>query len=179
MPSDQLVRAVEAINGMPVEELPYLEMILRQAILRSGANPGGIGSPLMDTQDLAQKSADTLRDTGADLTGWEMALLAGVMLQYGTQFNLGMDEFESRQVTGELRRYTRTLSNITSAMDSLVERELVEVVSDIKKRSHKSFRVTPKGRTEAMRIWRRSAQEKSEPESSPGERTPMLRAAGE
>ncbi len=154
MPSEEFLLSVQAIMKMPAEDLPYLQGVLQEAMRKHGVSAGGKADSI-DTAALAQRSLKLL-NTNNELTGWEMALLAGVLLQFGEFSGAESSEvtFDSRSITGELRRYpARTIANITSAMDSLVDRNLVEVVDGARdKGAHRSYRITVKGQTEAHRL---------------------------
>jgi hypothetical protein len=154
MPSEEYLLCVQAIMKMPAEDLPYIQGVLQEAMKKQGAGFGGKADSI-DTAVLAQRSLKLL-NTNSELTGWEMALTAGVLLQFGEFSGAESSEvtFDSRSITGELRRYpSRTIANITSAMDSLVDRNLVEVVDGARdKGAHRSFRITVKGQIEAQKL---------------------------
>lgn len=154
MPSEEFFRSLQSIMKMPPEDLPYLHGVIVEQMKLAGL-PMTPSGDVINTSDLVKKSV-TLLNSKADLTGWEMALLAGVILQYGG-FNggsAGEGTFDSRSITGELRRYEdRTIANITSATDSLRERGLVdEMDSAREKGAHRSFRLNVKGQNEALKL---------------------------
>lgn len=122
---------------------------------RRGIEMPETGSKI-DPQEIAKRAMDTLRK-GENLVGWEMALLAGVLTVFGTQYGLGQEDFfASRDVTNELNRLEKSIANITTVMDTLVERGLVEnAESESRKGAHKSFKVTSRGQAEVLRIWQR------------------------
>jgi hypothetical protein len=158
MPSEEFFQCVQAIMKMPAEDLPYLHGVLQESMRRHGV-PLTAKGEMIDTGALAQRALSVLNG-GGELTGWEMALLAGVLLQFG-QFSGaegGEVVFDSRAITGELRRYqNRGIANITSVMDILTERLLVEVADGVRdKGAHRSFRLTGKGQGEAFRICEKS-----------------------
>ncbi|MBP7948354.1 MAG: hypothetical protein KA004_01775 [Verrucomicrobiales bacterium] len=155
MPSEYFFRALDAVYGTPDEDLPYLYGVLTKEMSRRGMRMPETGG-LTPQEELAGKAMVTLQ-RGDNLVGWEMALLAGVVTLFGTQFGKGeVEAFASRDVTNELNRVQKTIANITSVMDTLQERGLVETVEgDAKKGAHKSFKVTAKGEAETMRIWQR------------------------
>jgi hypothetical protein len=154
MPSEEFFLSVQAIMKMPAEDLPYLHGVLQEAMRKQGL-PMTAKGEVIDTSLLTQRALQLLNEK-VELTGWEMALLAGVLLQFGDFTGADGSEisFESRSITGELRRYPhRNIANITSVMDSLVERVLVEVADGVRdKGAHRSYRITPKGQSEAHKL---------------------------
>ncbi len=155
MPSEEFFQSVQAIMKMPAEDLPYLHGVIQEAMRKHGVLPTA-KSEGADPAILAQRAIKLL-NTEAELMGWEMALLAGVLLQFGDFSGAEQPEgtFDSRSITGELKRYAgRSIANITSSMDTLVERSFAEV-SARDKGAHRSYRITPKGQAEAGKIWDR------------------------
>ena len=158
MASEGFLLCVREIMKMSPEDLDHLQGVVLAAMETKGlaqmARP-----PAIDLPDLVKKAMDLLHST-AELTGWEMALLAGTVVQYGGFNTTGAEEagIESRAITAELRRYTpRTIANITSVTDSLRERGLIDE-SDAgarEKGAHRSFRINYKGQQEALKIWSR------------------------
>lgn len=158
MPSEEFFSCVQAVMKMPVGDLPYLHAVVTEAMRKQGIPVTGQGQPI-NTETLTNNAMMLLQST-VDLTGWETALLAGVILQFGGFTGSGVSEaaFDSRSITGELRRYpNRGIANITSATDSLRERGLLEEDGTREKGAHRTFRLSPKGQNEALRLWDRHA----------------------
>jgi DNA-binding MarR family transcriptional regulator len=155
----QIMALLPKLSGV---DLQYLAVMLPGYLAKAGIADTEDLQLVPTGEELAGKVLKLLKSP-ENLSGPESALLAGVLTQYGAQFGLGSDEaFESRVVTQELRRENRTLSNITSVMDSLVERGLVEHLDEGKKGTHREYRVTPKGCTEAAKICRRAEERPNE-----------------
>jgi hypothetical protein len=157
MPSASFKTIVEQLPKVLAAELPYLQLLIEQEIARAGTEAGEVVAEL-NFEQLAEQANSMLLAATVELNGPEVALLVGVVLQYGSQFGQATsNEFESRQVSSEMRRYHRTVSNITSTMDSTKEKGWVELTADSdKKGSHKEYRVTHRGCVEVMRLWKRN-----------------------
>lgn len=158
MPSEEFFNCVQAVMKMPTDDLPYLHVIVTEAMRKQGIPITAQGQQI-NTAVLTANAVKLLQ-SGVELTGWETALLAGVILQFGGFTGAGVSEaaFDSRSITGELRRYPdRTIANITSATDSLRERGLLEEDGTREKGAHRTFRLSLKGQNEALKLWDRHA----------------------
>lgn len=157
MPSEEFFRSVQAIMKMPAEDLPYLYGVLTEAMRTQGL-PVTTKGEMINTGLLVQQAMKLL-NSKIELTGWEMALLAGVILQFGDFAGNGQMDvtFDSRSITGELRRYPeRNISNITSVTDSLRERNFIEDAEAAREKgAHRSFKVTIRGQNEVLKLWDR------------------------
>jgi hypothetical protein len=156
MPSDDFFRSVQAILKMPADDLPYLYGVITERMRTLNLPVGQVGESL-DVETLTKRVLELLQSK-VDLTGWETALMAAVVVQFGGFGDGAEDSFDSRAVTSELRRYAhRSIANITSAMDSLRERSFVEATDSSKEKgAHKSYRINHRGLQEASKILDRS-----------------------
>ena len=158
MASEGFLLCVREIMKMSPDDLDHLQGVVLAAMETKGLTQTA-RPPAIDFPDLVKK-AMALLHSSAELTGWEMALLAGAVVQYGGFNAAGAVEadIESRAITAELRRYTpRNIANITSVTDSLRERGLIDE-SDAgarEKGAHRSFRINYKGQQEVLKIWGR------------------------
>lgn len=153
-PSPNFLKILAMLPQLTGSELKYLSAMVGAYAGKSGAEADELQLVVPD-ETRAERALQLLR-TSETLSGPENALLASVVTQYGTQYGGGQeDAFDSRSITQELRRVNSTISNITSVMDSLVEKNWVENLDEGRKGSHREYRLTQRGAAEALKICKR------------------------
>ncbi len=154
-PSPEFLQILSLLPKLEDLERNYLFSVLR-------SYPGVSLDPedlqiMPSGEDLARRALKILRSESS-LTGPENALLAAVLIQHGAEFGLGAANFDSRTVTQELRREGRPISNITTVMDSLLDKGFVEIPAEFDKSSkgtHREYVLTSRGLSDALRLCRR------------------------
>lgn len=132
---------------------------LVENLLKSKGMAPQTAAETVDFQALVKKCV-ALLNSEMELLGWEMALLAGEILQNGNFSGapIPAESFESRGITGELRRYdNRSIANVTSVMDTLKEKGFAEETDNAREKgAHRSYRINTRGHAEVMKIWKRA-----------------------
>lgn len=158
MADSPYLHCTSQIAKLTLEELTSLQALVLMA-MQAKSYTGLTALPAIDLEDLVKKAMQLL-NSPLDLTGWETALLVGVVVQCGGFYDASStdDAIDSRSITMELRRYApRSIANITSVIDTLRERNFLEeaAAASREKGAHRTFRINLRGQQEALKIWGR------------------------
>jgi hypothetical protein len=148
-PSEQFLKVIEGIRLLTPGEVKYLVSFLLLNSTPEAARPSLQGPALTTMADAL------LTDVAKELQGPEMVLLAGAVMRHGSELGIvEKQEFESRDITAQLRRYRLDVANITTATESAVRKKWLASTEDRGKGAHRSYLVTDLGLLEIERLGR-------------------------